>query len=59
MRIVLWVCLVLTPGFLVGRGIEIAGLDRSWQDQIVAVLMAISCGQIVIGLMDAVSKARR
>lgn len=56
---VLWICLVLTPGFLVGRGIEIAGFDKAWQDQIVAVLMAISCGLIVIGLMGAVSKARR
>lgn len=56
---VLWVALVLTPGFLVGRGIEIAGFDRSWQDQIVAVLMAISCGLIAIGLLAAGVRRRR
>lgn len=56
---VLWVVLVLTPGFLFGRGIGILGLDRIWQDQIVAVLMAVSCGFIVLGLMGAVAKARR
>lgn len=44
---VLWVVLVLTPGFLVGRGIEIAGFDKAWQDQILTVLMVVSCGLIM------------
>lgn len=56
---ILWISLVLTPGFLVGRGIEIAGLDKAWQDRIVIILMAISCGLIVLGLAAAAVKARR
>lgn len=55
---VLWIILVLTPGFLVGRGVEIAGFNKAWQDQIVGVLLVASCGLIVIGLMGAAIRRR-
>ncbi len=48
---VLWVSLVLTPGFLVGRGIEIAGIGKAWQDEIISLLLLASCLLIVAGLM--------
>lgn len=56
---VVWVVLVLTPGFAFGRGMEAALFDKAWQDQIVAVLMAISCGMIAIGVLAAATRWSR
>ena len=55
---VLWVILVLTPGFLVGRGIEIVGLDSRYQDRILAALTAASCLLIVLGLAATLRRRR-
>jgi membrane protein DedA with SNARE-associated domain len=55
---VLWVTLVLTPGFLVGRGIEIVGLDSRYQDRILAALTAASCLLIVLGLAATLRRRR-
>ena len=46
----LWVVLVLTPGFLVGRGIAIAGVDQRYQSQMIAALTFASCLLIVAAL---------
>ncbi len=46
-----WVNLVLTPGFLVGRGIEIAGIGKSWQDELILLLLLACSLLIVSGLM--------
>ncbi|AOF99839.1 hypothetical protein BSY18_2845 [Blastomonas sp. RAC04] len=53
MSAVVWVGLVLTPGFALGRGIEAAIFEKAWQDQIVAGLMAISVCMIFVGLVAA------
>lgn len=53
---VLWIMLVLTPGYLVGRGVEIAGFDPAWQGRIIAILTLVSCGLIVTGLIAAAVK---
>lgn len=47
---VLWVLLVLMPGFLVGRGIAIAGIDQRYQNQMIAALTFASCLLIVAAL---------
>jgi membrane protein DedA with SNARE-associated domain len=47
---ILWVMLVLAPGFLVGQGIAIAGLDHNHQDQMIMRLTVASFLVILAGL---------
>ena len=46
----LWVMLVLAPGFLVGQGIAIAGLDHNHQDQMIMMLTVASFLAILAGM---------
>lgn len=55
---VLWIVLVLAPGFLIGRGIAIAGLDHRHQEQMIALLTLASCLLVVAGLAAMAGKGK-
>lgn len=55
---ILWVILVLGPGFLVGRGIAFAGLDHHYQDQMIAILTVASVLLIFAGLAAMARQSR-
>ncbi|MGQ2943984.1 MAG: hypothetical protein ACT6Q7_18550 [Blastomonas fulva] len=44
---VLWVSLVLTPGFLAGRGIEIAGGGMAWHGMARRDHLAAAAGKLL------------